>query len=180
MNDETIKYLLGDYRSAHSEFQINNFIIGGEVDDWARYRQALREIDARYKSLISKKDDLELFDLKKKWFRFGKKARIEKRIRQRMRDALLNGIQETERELKIFVEIALKYKEKFGDIDHIKRQILEADSWRQKAIKMAAVDLIVGGRLSQPTVGLILSLPQKDRENVLTKIKTDPHKLIGL
>lgn len=184
MMDETVKHLLEDYQAAHSEFQIKNFIIRGEVDDWARYKQALREIDARSKNLAAKRDDLELFDLKKKRFRFGKKARIEKGIRERVKEALLNGIQETEREMKVFLEIAIVLKKKFGKIDPVKRQVLEACSWKAKALRMAGVDFIVGGRLSQPTIGLILTLPKRDQVEVLTMISPknlkDPHHLLGI
>ena len=184
MMDETIKYLLEDYQPAHSEFQIKNFIIRGEVDDWARYKQALREIDAGDKNLVAKRDDLELFDLKKRRFRFGRKARIERGVRTRAKEALLTGIRETERELRVFVDVAVGLKKKFGELDPLKRAKLEAESWKQKAIKMAGIDLLVNGRVGSTTLNFILSLPKEDQALVIEHFKpgakVDPFKMIGL
>jgi hypothetical protein len=178
---DVIEKLLMDYRSKHSEFQIDNFIIGNQGCVWSEYKQALREIHGRYISLISQKEDLEMFDLKKSWrWPFGRRSSIIKSRRERSRFALANGISETERELDRFVELAVELKKEIGDIDPVKRQVLEADSWLQKSVRMAAVDLIVNGRIGQSTIGMIISLPTRDRAVALDKIKGDPHKLIGL
>lgn len=182
--DEIIKSLLKDHQKSHSEFQIRNFIIGGEADDWARYKQALREIDGRFKTLENKRDELILFDLKKSRFGFGKKNRINRRIRSRIRDGMIDSLKETERELEILVNMAVELKKKIGDIDPVKRKALDSCSWKTKALRMAGIDFITQGRLSQPTVGLILSLPGADRQEVLDQLKPDNRKnpldLIGI
>jgi len=180
--DQLIKDLLEDFEPAHSEFQLNQFIIGGEVDAWSKYKQALREIDSRWVSLARQKDELELFDLKKSGFGFGRKARIKNRIRNRARKMMVRGIFETERELDILLELAVGLKEKLGTIDSEKRAVLETGSWKRKALKMAGVDLITTGRLGQATFNLVLALPKEDRLSVLSQLKqgSDPFKLIEL
>ena len=55
MKDIEIKKLLNDHQELHSEFQIENFIIGNQGDKWAQYKQSLREIKARYEKLESDK-----------------------------------------------------------------------------------------------------------------------------
>ena len=129
---ELIKNLLKDYQPKHSQFQIDNFIIGNQGCNWSKYKQALREIDGRYNSLIGQKEDLELFDLKRVWrWPFGRKAQIRAIRRKRDRQTLADNIAETERELRRFVEIAVKLKERIGKLDYEKRKVLESDSWRQ-------------------------------------------------
>lgn len=183
--EKEIALLLRDHQPRHTEYQIENFIIGGQVSRWGKYKQALREIDDRHKSLIDLKDQLEIFDLKFFFYNpFSRRSRIKKRIRARSRRAMVEGIRGTERELKKFVEIGMKLKKEIGDIDLVKRSVLESDSWRKKAIRMAAVDFITMGRLSQPTIGMILSLPEKDRDGVLQMINPknpkDPLLLLGI
>ena len=179
-----IEKLLDDYQQYHSEFQIDNFIIGKEGCNWSKYKQALREIDSRYKSLISQKEELELFELQKsRCWPFGSRFKIMAARRKRARLAMIDQISETERELNKFVKIAVKLKEEIGDIGNGKRELLEADSWKQKALKMAGIDLLINGRIGQPTMELILALPEGDRFEVLGRLSPDsdpdPMKLIG-
>ena len=180
-----IESLLEDYQPRHSEFQIDNFIVGKQGDQWSQYKQALREIEDRYNSLVNQKEEMELLDLKRwRWSGFGRKAQIIKARRQRNRELMEKGIAETERELNRFVEIAVKLKERMGKLDYEKRQVLESDSWRQKALRMAGIDLMVNGRIGQSTMELVLALPAKERFLVLAILspdaKPDPKKLIGI
>jgi len=185
-----IAKLLQDYEPKHSEFQIDNFIIGSNGNRWEQYKQALREIKSRYENLINLEENLQLFEFTPKWktkLKFGKRARLKAQIeakQQKRRHAvLLENIKHTERELNLFVEIADKLKKRFGHIDYDKRRALEADSWYQKVRKMAGVDLITNhGQLGRSTVEMILALPKKDRTIVLNEVATtkEPHKLLGL
>ncbi len=183
----SIDELLKDYQGRHSTFQIDNFIIGKQGDRWSRYKQALREISNRYQSLMDLKEDLELFDMARCWrwrSLFGKRARIWKKRRIRSRAAMVENISETERELKRFVWLATKLKRDIGNLDKEKRAVLEADSWRQKSLRMAGIDLLVNGRIGQPTMELILALPVREQTEVLGVLapdaKPDPFNLIGL
>ena len=178
-----IEILLKDFETKHSEYQIDNFIIGNQGGIWSQYKQALREIHSRYNSLISQKEELELFDLKKPWrWPFGRRAEIKKARRKRSRLAMADGISETARELNRFVKLAMALKKALGDLGNGKREILEADSWRQKALRMAGIDILVNHRIGQSTMELILALPEKDRTGVLLILspdsKPDPFKLI--
>jgi hypothetical protein len=185
-----IKKLLEDYVPKHSEFQIDHFIVGGQGDSWAQYKQALREIKTRHEMLIQLKEEVLLESLNgngRRFFKFTKlsrvKARIEAARAARKHEALVENLKHTERELNRFVLIASKIKKHLGAIDDDKRKALEADSWYHKARRLAGLDMLTsGGHLSRPTVELILSLPQKEQDAVLTEIlaSKEPFKLLGL
>ena len=184
MIEKNIEILLSDFRALHSEYQIENFIIGGQGDAWAKYKQCLREIANRHESLLNQKESLEHFDLKRCWYGFGKVARIKKSARSRLRKTMINGIAEIERELERFISLAIELKNQLGEIDERKRAELEAGSWRFKALRMAGIDLLVNGRIGHPTMDLILMLPEKDRGGVLKILspdaRPDPFKLLGM
>lgn len=177
---DIIKDLLKDYQPRHSAFQIDNFIIGSQCDDWAKYKQALREIYSRQESLIELKEKLELdfLNSKKPFFKrfaFGKRSKkireIEDRRRRRSRAALVAEISECERELERFVGIASKLKRQFPDLDEGKRHALESQSWLNLARRLALVDSIVNvGRPSINTVEFVLKLPENLQQIFLSEM----------
>jgi len=177
--------LLSDYQSRHSDFQIDNFIIGKQGDNWSMYKQCLREIHMRSTSLVTLKEDLELMDIERwKWkFSISKKSKIRKKRRARVRNELVKSINETERELKRFVSLAKKLKRKIGELSYEKRAVLEADSWLQKARRMAGMDMLINrGQISQTTLEMIVALPPRERKSILYEIANgpDPNRLIGM
>jgi len=183
--EDKIKDLLKDYESRHSEYQIDNFIVAAQGDNWSMYKQALREIASRYESLLSQKEDLELYDLQIKFYwPFGRQAEIKKKRRIRHRAALVESVRETERELGRFVVIATQLKEVLGIVNSEKRKKFEAGSWCQKAIRMSALDLLVNRGISHATMDFILKLSIKDRRKVINMISPaanpDPLKLLGM
>ena len=188
---DVIENLLKDYVPKHSEFQIDNFIVGSQGDTWAQYKQALREIKSRYGMLIQLREDFELAALNgngRRFLKFGKRARakavIEAARDKRRHKAMLENLEHTERELACFVELASDLKNVLGDIDADKRQRLEAQSWWRKALRMAGVDMLVNGRIGQATMELIVALPVTERDMVLGILSPaanpDPLKLIGM
>lgn len=189
---ERVERLLADYQAKHSQYQIDNFIIGKAGDGWARYQQALREIDDRHRGLIEKKESLEIHELSrpKRIWGISRRARRLREIatlrHERVSEYALRDIHDTERELNRLIELAEVLRSRWGrnDLTPGKRAALDADSWRIKALKMAALDIFISGRIGQRTAELIGALPEKDRKDVLKKIapesKPDIHEMIGL
>jgi coenzyme F420-reducing hydrogenase delta subunit len=184
-----IDEILKDYESKHSEYQIENFIVGMQVGDWAKYKQCLREIKNRVETLQGLKEELEIERLKSNgYFNIAtsisrRKRRLKEigRVRKkRALKALDDDIISTEREISKFFEVAKKLKEEIGDLTPEKRDLLEADSWFQKARQMAAIDMICDHGLSKPTFEMILALPEKDKNTILTELGSckDPRKLL--
>ena len=199
MIDSEIKILLNDEELNHSNFQIENFIVGSQVGKWAQYKQCLREISSRFEKLQNIRDDAQLNRIEATnvglWkrlifflWRLRKNNRLKMEIgRRRMArksERFAKEIYHLERELACFVAIAKRLKADIGDLGNGKRELIEADSWRQKALKMAGIDLLVNGGIGQSTMELILCLPEQDRQGVLKMLapnaKPDPFKLIDL
>ena len=169
MNEKTIIELLKDHESKHSNFQIINFIVGGCLGDWARYKQCLREIESRYKILKTNEDELAIYNLDKKSIKRKLKLMLLGKARReliinrekRLESERQEHIKHTKRELDEFVKIAKELKESIGELDNGKRELLEADSWYQKARQLAAVEIMVTGAPSKSTFEFILSLPKE-------------------
>ena len=95
--------------------------------------------------------------------------------------ALIENIKETQRELDRFVVIAKRLKDKLGEISLERRNELELESWREKARRMAAVEIMTMGRPSKSTMDFILSLPQADMSAILIELKSaKPEKILRI
>ena len=183
---EKIKDLLADYQPKHSEFQIIHFIVGKAGDNWAKYKQALREIKSRVEALQNlKEDQLLLENPKKEMFpAIRKSTKVFRRIAKDRRDRQLASvnleIEHTERELETLIKIAEPLKRHFGEVDRFKRKSLEANSWFNKARQMAALDMYINrGQLSERSMEMILALPAKARAQIMVDLeKNDPIKFL--
>ena len=188
MNELKIKRLLEDYQKFHSDFQIENFIVKSQGDDWAQYKQCLREIKARLESISDDKTALGvlLVDLRKRRFFLPTKSNREKnknrkKLKFKQIERLKKVISERERELKKFVEIATRLKEKIGSINEAKRQRLETKSWMDKARRMFLIDKITYGAPRQQTIEFILNLPTSSQDELFEKLGFDfGKKLLAL
>ena len=184
MTDLKIKNLLNDYQELHSEFQIDNFIIGNQGDKWAQYKQCLREIKARHDSIESDKMQLEILKMKPKPRRifWPSKINIAKRKMAKISaakqlDSIRDTIGERQRELDCFLKRARELKKHFGSINGERRQQLELESWTAKGRRMAAIDRILTGGISHQTFEFILSLPLESQNSILDKIlPNDPER----
>jgi len=182
-----ISNMLGDHHDLHSEFQIENFIIKSQGDEWAQYKQCLREIKARVENIESDKIQLKILELNKTkkppfWFKIFKHKiiKIEGATGSDKLTSLKNTIKERERELECFVRIAEKLKDKLGDITAERRAQLEAESWKAKGLKMAALDLMSAGRISGQTLDFIFSLPKGSQLELFSKLSAkQPMALLG-
>jgi len=175
-----VDYLLKDYEHYHSDFQIDNFIIGSQGSDWFKFKQCLREIKTRRESLETAKDNKVLFQIKKKsiirkirlFFMGQTRRQIFLKNEKRTARGMHENIRETERELNRFVALAIKLKRQIGDIDPEKRKALEAKAWFKKARQMAAIEMLTQGRPSKQTMEFIISLPKESRKAILIELKS--------
>ena len=174
-----INELLKDYRELHSEFQIDNFIIGSQGDAWAQYKQCLREIKSRRDTLSGDYAKLKAIEhmAKKRFFITSKSMAKTKIVREQIKP-LLYAIAERERELKRFMEIATELKKNIGELTEEKRARLEADSWINKGRRLAAIDILCMGRISPQTADFILSLPERASFDLIEEVQsTNPKAL---
>lgn len=182
--DIEFKKLMADHQELHSEFQIKNFIIGNQGDEWAQYKQCLREIKARYESIESDKMQVEILKMKPKPCRLFwpskinvAKRRMAKISEQKQLQSIRDTIKERERELDCFLKQAARLKKHIGDINRERRQQLELESWTAKGRRMAAIDRILTGGITHQTFEFILSLPIGSQNSILDKIlPEDPER----
>jgi len=167
------RLLLSDYRPEHSEFQIENFILGSQGNEWARYRQALRELAARHDGFVE--SGKRIADLgeqiereRRRWFGRGKAKQLE-----RERDGLKKQRKSKAREYCAFYRIARELKRKIGEISADRRRELEAEMWIDKARRMAAIDLLSIGGLQRSTVEFIASFPGESRRKILFDLRPE-------
>jgi len=182
-NEIITESLLYDNESRHSDFQIENFIIKKQGDKWAQYKQCLREIASRDSSIRdSEARNKALVSATKKSVRF-KLWRLLNRKKNgsgpeiRLPDGNLDDLKA---ELDCFLKIAEKLKGELGEITEERRYKLETESWKNKGVKMAAIDILATGRVSNQTYDFIFSLPKKSQLEVFLKLSTkQPMALLG-
>lgn len=174
-----INELLLDHEKYHSRFQIENFIVGGQGNAWAQYKQCLREIKSRDESLDRLKDDRELIlidieYLKRKKHFISKIKKRKKAIRLKSKIRQLKDIDEkithTARELNHFIIIAKRIKKtSWGDklITGDLRKSLEAQMWKERCQQMVLIDIMTFGHISHQTMEMIFKMPISDRKELL-------------
>lgn len=173
--------LLGaDHRPEHSDFQIENFIIGAQGNEWARYRQALRELAARVDGMRAKTIEIKTLTAEVKSFNGGGWNPIG-REKRRLKAALMRSRLKSERmafkskmrEFLKFYQIAVALKRSLGEISTEQRRELESKMWVEKARKMAAIDLLSIGGLQRSTVEFIVSFPKEIRHQILSDLRPE-------
>jgi hypothetical protein len=78
-------------------------------------------------------------------------------------------IKDTQRELKLFVELAQSLKASFGEITEEKRLELEKRAWFNKAANLMKLDLLSVQGLTKGTLDLIFSLPEDLTKKLMGK-----------
>jgi hypothetical protein len=176
MIKEKLKILLKDNQEGHSEFQIKNFIINSQIHPWHRYKQCLREIAGRKESVESGAKQalvlgLEIKKLKRKLFLRKKNASKISELNYQKRSALKSA-RKAERELNLFVNVALELRENYNyhNLSFEQKELLEAEAWREKARYMFFIDLYCIGQPSKQTIEFIYMLPKKIKRDLFLQM----------
>jgi len=175
-----INDLLKDHAAGHSDFQIENFIVGSEAHPWHRYKQCLREIAGRKESIELGEQEIRYMDEDirrlKKWDKFNpffrKKRTRMIAILMAKRKAGSKSIKNNARELHIFVESAVTIRESFGfeKLSIEKKRYLEADAWREKAKWMICLDMFCFGNISKATLEFTYKLPKAVKRELIMQL----------
>ena len=139
-----------DYNPNHSDYQIKNFIIykHGKTP-YGQYRQSLREIFPRFKSILDsiiKIEELaEELDIYKN---DGTTKRKEKISRLKLDKKIIelkmakDGLQRLINEFKKFYSIACQLKNELGELTEEKLNKLDAEFWEVTFKEKIAVEFI--------------------------------------
>jgi hypothetical protein len=174
MNNMDVENLLKDYQGLHSDFQIENFVIGNEGDKWAQYKQCLREIKARIGDAESEEAKLRYLETKNKmpWL----KRLLHRKVIANGNNltGLKNKRKEKKREFDCLVKIAKQLKAQIGEVTDERRQQLELESWTAKGLKLAAIDILSSRTISNQTYEFIFSLPKDSQVRILKTLARHP------
>lgn len=135
--------------SGHTDFQIDNFIINkGNWTPEGQLKQVEREIRSRTTAIQEMECEIESKEL-------------EVRRTQLAIQSLRESIDTANRELERFKEHRDSLESSEGS---------DEETWLVRIQVMLAVDLICQGRPSPNVVNLLLSTPQKFRQNVIENV----------
>jgi len=190
MNDITdridIENLLHDNESRHSDFQIDNFIIKKQGDSWAQYKQCLREISSRHESIKNNEAKAKAIKSKiRKTVRFKiwrliNRKKIAGNSVEFDQPEMLKTTKNLKAELECFLKRARELKKVIGEITPEKRYELETESWKAKALKMAVIDVLSTGRISNQTYEFIFSLPKESQLEIFVMLSCkQPMEVLG-
>lgn len=183
MIHDKVEKLLADYRPEHSEFQMQNFIVGTSGHPWGRYKQSLRELSARGPAVEALRAEIraaeaEVDSLKARaWFPIGRKKRALKTALMESRiETKKNDYKSKMREYAVFYRIARDLKREIGEIDPEKRRRLEAEAWVDKARRLAALDIWATNGIQRQTAEFIISMPREYRRAIFAELNPENRK----
>ena len=190
MNKYSLKDLLTDHQTGHSEFQDDYLITikAGGITDYGQYKQALRELYRRVRGLRELSCDYEKLkiEVNRESHRsqtdkdpFERRlAKVEHKRKTMQLEEAQRAIRDTKRELSRFYEQACELKEKIGDLTPEKRAKLDRDMWYYRLKEMLAVDLIATGRIGRSTLEFLTVVPTDMKWTILREIKQKQAELI--
>jgi hypothetical protein len=186
----TLKQLLDDHQTGHSEFQDDYFITirAGGSTAYGQYKQALRELYKRVRGMREILCDIEILeiDIEENFYlskngvdRFAReRAEIEQKRKTMQKEEAIRVRDNTKRELLRFYSQCCQLKAKIGDLDPEKRARLDRNMWSEKVKSMMAVDFVTRGRLGPSTYEFISALPKSMRGEALFYFDQDNHQLL--
>lgn len=187
---EKIVEFINDNQNFHSNFQIDNFIIGNAGSTvYGRYVQAVRELSSRYESLKNAYLDREIKEIDLKIAEEDHNligALDETRLNLLKRKSQINIIRKNseleninkiiidrEREFARFYRHCQILKEKLGILTNEKRNELDQEYWFNKLKASSVLDLLTTGHIQGSTLELIASIPTQQRKTLLESLNTD-------
>jgi len=163
MFSDDIKAILKDHHTAHTDFQIEHFMIGSQGHPFFQFKQCQREIATRWETVKALQEKLKAIENKKRQKQVDKigAALIEKELAGPLR------------ELRKLVKLAkaLYLKLNYDGLNEKAKGLLEAQAWFEKAKTMMALDIVAYGNVSRKTVEFIVQLPKTERQMLIPYIK---------
>ncbi len=178
---EKLNSMLSDFQRFHDNLQIDSFItVRNGGTPWGQYKQALRELEKRYRNLKYYHVDIQesllnIEDLESKYQAAPEKFDVRrvriKIARERMAlEEKESVLLDCEREFERFFAQCCALKEVLGEITPEKRRSLDIEYWKFRLKMSAAVELLTARMLSKNTIEAITSLPDEIRNELLADI----------
>lgn len=169
-----IQELLKDCFTGHDDTQISSFMIiknGGT--SWGCYRQALRELSSRVKTLQSSWIGLQKLNRKLD----NPADELEKLELDLELAGVYEHMETVKREAAKIYTIACSLKQVIGELDAEKIKTLNEEFWVHKIKVNCVQDLLDNGKLSAETRSLIQSL-SKPLKKIIQEALAEPQDLV--
>lgn len=178
--------LFDDHQMFHSDFQIDCFILGSGGTTYGRYKQCLREVVKRWRSLKTSHISRERLKLELELLATctttGERNRrindldcMEKRMQLEEID---RQMADTLREFNRFYAHATMLKEEVGELDPPKRKLLDEEMWEHKMKERAAIDWMTKRTISEPAINMLHSFPPAKRAELMVLMTEKPRELV--
>ena len=193
MADITLKELLDDHQTGHSDYQMDRMVVmrSGGSTPYGQYKQALRELYRRLRGYRELSCDLEKLDIdieesnerrgvetKPNDFE-GRREDVEFKRKTMQREEAVRALESCKRELIRFYQIAAGLKEAIGELTEERRAVLDAEMWASKAREIAAVDFLTQKRLTPRFFSFLSVLEYKDKVQLIQEIEQNRQGLIS-
>jgi hypothetical protein len=168
--------LLADHQKWHSEYQIDHFILGRCSTPFGAYKQCVRSLHARARSLKvelieHEKAELDLGDLEEKYLEVTEREsrRVELDIELKKLELAQRSwaLTHRRRELRRFWAHAIYLKKIVGDLTDDRRAGLERAYWIEHVQKLLVLDMFRNNQPSSGTIEILTSMPHQDRREVM-------------
>lgn len=174
---DLIDYVYG-YKFTYKDYQMENFVVDTGITDSHKARQAVIEIENRYKLLEDAQFGLREQETKCKIAerdRDNESDELRKELHQIEVDKLTAGIKRTRVRLKGLddeIDLLLGYLNKYSDsIEHLDKMLHdpqnEKNYWISRIGKQSAIDMLSYGKISSGNMDSITNMPTEDQERVI-------------
>ena len=177
-----IDEILNDHVGTMTEYQHDHFVTGmSSPTAYGQYKQAVKELYSRIcglrdtvfgKQMLEIEIDEQHHIANNDPDEFSRrKAEVRARQKEMALFDLVEDIKGKESEAMSFYRQAAQLKEVLGDISPERRKVLEAEMWEAQCKKIAALDVLSNGSLSQSVLEMTFSMKGEQRNRLLEKIK---------
>lgn len=189
---DDLQSLLDDHQLGMSDFQDDYFVtLKTGTTLYGQYKQALRELYTRTKSLKNILCENELLQIDIEEIRFQldemkecsennfakRRKNVELKRKIMHKEESDRSLRDTAREWSRFYQQAQSLKAEIGNITPERRRRLEMEMWEIRVKEKAAADFLTLGRLQKDTIELMNSLPLQSRRNIQNYVlRKDNHQ----
>jgi len=187
------KPIMDGLSRARNPFELRYFVIGKHDDRVQQYKQAVIEMDAKYKSIQEAvyNQRIKAIDKERIELRIIKKPK--NRLEELKNEELLLKIDKIDNDdhnarvamtgaFKEIMDFITIIENEYSDlIDKTEEDLLkeEVNYWKTRLSKQIHIELTVNGRIGEGNRSVLESMPQEIQEEILTKalVKNEEYKL---
>lgn len=187
------KPIMDGLSRARNPFELRYFVIGKHDDRIQQYKQAVVEMDAKYRAIEESHAELQLTALKREALQLEINPDPRNRFEEMANEKLQIEIARTYREdhqrrlsmtgaFKEVMDFITIIENEYSDLmDMTEEELLryEVEYWQSRLSKQIQIDLMTLTKISPGNLSVLLSMPKDVQERILAEslLRTEEHKL---